>query len=258
MPNLKSEVLKNQKLIRYLLPIGGMIVATVIVPLTVFPLWDNISSLRAELSQTVAKLSRLNQKIAQIDQVRQGIATYRAEFASLDQSYPSAKDVPALIIGVSKLASENNLLIESFRINPGEVVATNSAVAASESAASASATSSGPTVPQIVSNTSSLINPEDGLLLELSIRGAISDQREFIKKLSEVRRVMFIDNISLSFKEGDGYTTRYQIEVPYGGLPPLLLPLEEPLPILSERTKDLIASLEALPLYTGSVNLPPE
>lgn len=241
----------NRKLTSYILASVAIGVAIILVPLVIYPLFIGIGEIQTQKEQASALLAKMNEKNTQINTVKQSLAEYQRQFDNLDLAYPSGKEVPALILGIGKLATENNVTITSFKINPGEIVATGSATRSA--------------TPSATDAQVSDISSKDYLTLQLSTSGELQNQKNFLVKLSEIRRLLYLKKIDLNSAltatasgiSSGNYEANTIIEVPYGGLPTSLGAVESPLPLLSKQTQELIASLSALPLYTNKLNAAP-
>ena len=136
---------------------------------------------------------------------------------------PVEKSIPSFIATLDNLTSSNGINMLNFTISKAGNIASNSS-------------SNAPSDKQIV---------KDRLTAQVSLSSTIDSLKSFVNKLSSVRKIMHILQISLSFESQDSVSADADIATYFSDLPQKLDKIDKIEPF-TDQEESLLNSLESL------------
>ncbi|MBP7740728.1 hypothetical protein KA089_00925 [Candidatus Woesebacteria bacterium] len=117
-----NMILTNRKQMVFSVAIGFAIVG--ILFFAIIPQFQQFLSLRAELEKETPKLTKLKQKLIELENIQ-----FTPEFAQssiVNSALPSKKPLLELLTSLNTIATSNSIQIENFDLNPG-IIASDTA-----------------------------------------------------------------------------------------------------------------------------------
>lgn len=212
----------------------GLIILVLTLTL-LLPKISQILKLRQTLAQEKVRLSKLSQKVADLEGLDESELSVKANF--LINSLPAEKDVPLIFASLKSLSSQTGVTLESIEVAPGEL-----------STVSAGRKTKGPPV----------------LSFEVSTHGAMEAMKNFLKQVESTIPVMQIIDVSLKSTGGEAEAD-ILLDTYFLALPKTLGALETPLVKITPNEELVYKEItrfttplteEALPsVVTGKENL---
>lgn len=200
----------------------SVVVAAVLIFLLVIPWIKEIISVQGSINQAQGRITALAQKESVLSKADSD--TISQTLGDLITALPNDKDVPSLLVGVSRLSSDAGLSIEALQISPGQV-STASAKAKNES-----------------------------VDFEVTLKGSAEALISFLKNLESARRLLVVKDISATMiGQASSLTTTLKISAPYQGFAPPPDDISNPVPTLTAGDEKVIALINKFTNYTGPV-----
>lgn len=178
--------------------LAGLIILILTLTL-LLPKINQILKIRQSLAQEKVRLSKLTQKVADLEGLDESELSLKANL--LIRSLPAEKDVPQIFATLAGLGSQTGVTLESIEVSPGEL-----------STVSAQPGTKGPPL----------------LTFEVSGRGTMEAMKSFFGQAALTIPVMKISDVSLTSTGGE-ITTDILLDTYFLALPKTLGPVETPL-----------------------------
>lgn len=176
----------------------GLIILILTLTL-LLPKINQILRTRQSLAQEKVRLSKLTQKVADLEGLDESELSLKANL--LIRSLPAEKDVPQIFATLAGLSSQTGMTLESIKVSPGEL-----------STVSAQLKTKGPPL----------------LTFKVSGRGTMEAMKSFFGQAASTIPVMKISDVSLTSAGGET-TTDISLDTYFLALPKTLGPIETPL-----------------------------
>ena len=204
----------------FLLPV----MAALLVFLTAFTfLKPKVSAIiegQKRLSQNKQALARLTEKIAALEGLNQTELTRKTDI--LLTALPAEKDVPRLLATYKGLAQEIGVVIQQIEVKPGELASPEG----------------GQVVP-----VGGQASPPPFLAFQIGVSGELEKVGIFLDELEKTLPLMRIKRVSLSQKKGNLFESGIELQAFFLSLPGELGPVEEALPLISQREEEVYRQL---------------
>lgn len=159
-----------------LISIGLSISSVLIFFALIFPKIQNIHASRQDLNTSQRKLQQLSQRLSILENVNQLDAYQNRE--TINDILPSYKPLLPLIAGFEQIASDNNLVISTFDVAPGEI-----------------STESGETV---VRSTRARVTNFDSMEITTSVIGQVENLNQFLEDVEMLAPLTEVSSINLA------------------------------------------------------------
>lgn len=195
-PNSKSNIAKYRLLT---LPTLVCLIILVLTLALLLPKINQIIKTRQSLAQEKVRLSKLTQKIADLEGLDESELSVKANL--LISSLPTEKDVPKIFATLKSLGLQTGVTLENVKVTPGEL-----------STISAQPKTKGP----------------PALSFEVSAKGTMEAMKSFLGQATSTIPVMQITDVSLERAVGEA-TADISLDTYFLLLPKTLGALETPL-----------------------------
>lgn len=239
----------------YLFPVLVGLVIVFILSRFTFPQVEQILEARRELKREKGQLEQLIKKATDLERLDE--ETLKNNFEITQKALPSEKDISGLLFTINRLRNEATISSGKFQIRPGVIStpsATPSLATSSPATPSAGKTKTGPqAVQKERSQTLASLN------FKLSLSGGFVALRNFLEKIKGISPLLVVSSLDFSQKEEEikadlGVVFHYQF------LPSFLGKIDDALPVLTEKDKEILAQISNFPDYSqipSIVNLIP-
>jgi hypothetical protein len=237
-------------------PFISVIVLVLIVIFAVLPLWNKVSEKQTQLRSAQDELRVLTQKEEALRTLDE--ESLEEQFQTAEIALPSGKEVPALLVGISRLYQEQGLELVNLKITPGKV-STQSAQPSSDPAnpspaavaETATPISGGvPTAKQVFPSTKRLD-------FDIVLSGTLEQARGFLNTLEKSLRLMLVNSFTFSQNTSGSTQITLKISAPFEPFPPIPTNFAEALPRLTKEDLDNLGKLGTYtPLTTPFTNVP--
>ncbi len=218
---MQFKELKKEQIRENLVPIL-VIVVVFFLSVTVFrPILRNSLQLRLENKKLREQFESLNKKSQLLQSLDEVEVTKRV--AKMEEVFPSEKPILNLIASLSQLAKEKNVTFGGITLNPGTI--------------------------KISSRVSSKLKKREpseseakkaGLqdfLINFVIEGKIENITAFISGLETTTPLMKIESFTIALEKG---SASLNVRVYYQTLPEMLGEIDKPVPLLTEKEKEIL------------------
>lgn len=242
-PKLTTQI--SPQLKAFSIPFVSLLVVVLVVIFAILPLWRKVSSKQTELKQDKARLSRLITKEQDLKNLDENKVA--EQFQHAEMALPSGKEVPALLVGLSRLYQDQGLGLTALKIIPGSV-ATESATP-KDSSASVNASP----LPSAKIGVGNQIFPKNRRLdFDIVLSGTLEQARGFLKTLEKSVRLMIVNSFAYSSNRTTSPTITMNISVPFEPFPALPKDFAEPLPKLSTTDNSVLSKVSSYTPVTSA------
>lgn len=221
-----EEIINQEKIRENLVPI---LTVMIIFFLTITVFRNTLSSLiklqgnNKQLGERLTLLTKKSQLLQSLDE-----AEISSKVAKLEEVFPSDKPVLSLFASLNQLALEENVAFGGIELAPGRLQKTKT-----------------DRQNQTTSNPAPAVGTSVGGLQEIdigfTIEGPLEDIADFIRQLEKNSPLTQIETLSLSL---DGLQASLQVKIFYQAFPESLGLIEKPVPVLSEKEKEILAAID--------------
>ncbi len=208
--------------------IGIGIGALLLITMGVLPQLQAMGDLRTDVSRKRPQLEKIEQKLAQLENVR-----YTPEFSQVDvisRALPSRKPLLELLTNLNLVAVTKEIEIVEFQISPG-IVATDSA----ELAAGARRT---PLQQEIAGI--------DSLELAVSVKGPRENLHEFLNEIEKISPFTTIVKLSISSRKEGETDARAELTLnTFFFTQAIKTTVDAPLPVLADQDLFVLSELSS-------------
>lgn len=222
MDRRKLEIEKlKEKLIPFLVGVTIFVLTLTIFRSTVV----NLVNLWVENQRQQEKLAALRRKTQLLQSLDKEEVMERA--LKLEEVFPSEKPVLNLLASLMQLSRRERVKFGGIGLNPGKIRQTKEKKKGTEN-------EQGPVAVK---------NELQEFMISFSIEGKLRQIISFISQLEKTAPLMKIEDVSLSL---EGPQASLGVKVYYQAFPEYLGKIEQPVPLLSEKEKEI---LEEIALY---------
>lgn len=223
----------------------GLVILALLLKI-VKPKINEIFVLRSDINLAREKLSRLTEKEATLTSFDQEVL--EKQFLVANEALPSDQDVPGFLAQMERLAQESGVLIENVSLIGGKL-----------------ATPSAEKESKVLGETSEKIPSEKGeaeFKGKVILKGVLADIFKFLSKMDGSRRVVNPEKIYLTVPPSDkatpsAVTAQLTLRVYWHPLPATLGKVDEPLPKLSQKDKEVLEKIENLAFLSKPLPISP-
>lgn len=223
--------MKNYK--RYLRIYKGVIISVLVIIISIvlfltvlFPFFKKLLVMRDNVLELQENIQLLEQKIAVLDGVDDQIL--REHLSSLDAAVPTHKSIQTLLSTIDGLNARSGLRLENVSITAPGKIATESAVSKS--------------------------SDHKQIPLSFSVRGTIAQMRAFLELTSKVKRILSINNVSLTFGDTSAGTASLNMSTFYEPLESFQHVIDKPLSPFTEQEVEILTAVAAMPWYARAID----
>lgn len=247
-PNMsKLNVPLSPEVKAFGVPFISVVVLALLVIFAILPLWNKVTSKQTQLSNAQEELKRLTEKEEKLKQLDSGLLETQFQVAEI--ALPSGKEVPALLVGISKLYNEQGMTLTNLKITPGKV-STESATPQTGGQAQ--------TPPSSAAQTGSGSNsfPSNKRLdFDIVLTGSLEQTRGFLENLEKSLRLMVVNSFSFTKSTTGSSQVSLRISAPFDPFPPIPTNFAESLPNLTASDQEILKKLSSYtPLTTPFSN----
>lgn len=207
-------------------PLVGLIILILTLTL-LLPKISQILETRQSLTQEKIRLSKLTQKVADLEGLDE--VELSAKASLMLSSLPAEKDVPRILATLKDLGSQTGVTLESIKVAPGEL-----------STISAQPETKGPPV----------------LSFKASVRGIMEGMKSFLDQVESAIPIMQITEVSLDKSEGD-VRADISLDTYFSPLPKVLGVHETPVAKITPREEFLYQKIARFTTPLVGETLPP-
>lgn len=246
--NLKVNSEVSDQIKAFGVPLISVTAVVLLVIFAIFPLWEKVSAKQTELTDRRKVLEALTTKENDLNKLDTSKIT--DQFQHAEAALPSGKEVPSLLVGLSRLYQDQGLQLTALKLTPGNV--------ASEEATLNDGTKSTNASPVVGGNVGigNQIFPKDKRLdFDLVLSGTVEQARGFLKTLEKSVRLMVVNSFTFASSKTAAPTISLKITAPFDPAPPLPTDFSVPLPALTaddEKYLNLVSTYT--PLTTPFTN----
>lgn len=247
MPNLNRPKLSTNlspEVKAFGIPLVSVLVVIAVFMLAVLPLWNKVSSKQTELNSAQEELKKLQTKEEELQKLN--VTDLENQFQIAEIALPSSKEVPALLVGISRLYQEQGMALTALKITPGKV-STESAQVKEEPGSKSPTTTPAPTAKSVTSGGKVTFASDRRLDFDLVLTGNLEQARGFLKTLEKSLRLMVVNSFAFTKSTNGSTQINLKISAPFEPFPPVPTKFSESLPTL---TKDDLDNLGKLSSFT--------
>lgn len=231
--NLKLSTQVSPELKAFSVPVVSILVVVLVVVFAILPLWKKVSAKQTQLNQDKKTLELLTLKEEELKKLDAN--KVNEQFQHAEVALPSAKEVPALLVGLSRLYQDQGLNLTALKIVPGSV-ATESA-APKDLAATANATP----LSQAKVGVGNQIFPKNRRLdFDIVLSGTLEQALGFLKTMEKSVRLMTVNSFAFASSRSLSPTITLNMSAPFEPFPPLPKDYSDPLPRLTSTDQDVL------------------
>ncbi len=218
-------IINNEKIKENLVPILTVLIIFIFTVTVFRNTLSNLLKLREENKNMNTKLAALIKKSQLLQSLDDLEISKKVE--RLEEVFPSDKPVLSLFASLNQLALEENVAFGGIKLNPGRLEKIQPSLAQDEAKNAAAAAT---------------VESSDLQELEISfsIKGQLEDIADFIRQLEKNSPLTQIESMSLSL---DGLVASLEVKVFYQDFPENLGLVEKPVPVLTEKEKEILAAI---------------
>jgi hypothetical protein len=240
-----KEYLEKMRI--YLIPIVVGLVVLVLLLKIVKPKIKEVFLLRSDIDQARQKLSHLTEKEAALASFDQEVL--KEQFLTANEALPSEQDVSGFLAQIERSAQESGILVESVSLTGG-ALATPSAEKEGE-------------VLKTTTDEDSYDKGKTEFKSRVVLKGVLANIGSFLDRLTKSRRIVSVEKVYLTVPLSEvatpsAITAQLTLKVYYQPLPTTLGQVDESLPKLSQKNKEVFEEVEnfaflskPLPLESG-------
>lgn len=247
--NLKFNTQVNDQVKSVGVPLISIIVVVLLVIFAIFPLWSKVSGKQNELSARKKTLALLTVKENDLNKLDS--SKIASQFQHAEAALPSGKEVPSLLVGLSRLYQDQGLQLSALKLTPGNVATSEAAPKSLGQSTNAS-----PVVGGNIGLGNQIFPKDKRLDFDLVLGGTLEQARGFLKTLEKSVRLMVVNSFSFANSKTSSSGITLKITAPFDPAPPLPTDFSEPLPKLTlddEKYLNIVSSYT--PLTTPFTNL---
>lgn len=236
---MKFSNMQVSSLKSFIVPALILVTIVLMIPFAFIPLLNNVKSTNDQLRQESERLAKLSEKLAVLDSLDEQEISEKLALA--EEALPVGKSLAQLVVGVQNLAARSSLLVDGVSLSPGKV-ATESAV---EKVSDKT---------QTEKSSQSKVEPKsDTLIVQLSLRGTVSQVEKFLSGLQRAKRLSFAEDVDLKSSERKSFLVEITLSIPFRPIPKLTGDvLAQPVPLLGEENKK---TLELIDQFVNITNI---
>ncbi len=223
--------MKEEKKLSDYQPFLFPVVVALLVFLTAFaflkPKIGAIIEGQRRLSQNKQVLARLTEKAAALEGLDQTELTRKTDI--LLAALPTEKDVPRFLATYKELAQKIEVVIQQIEVNPGKLATPEDEQVAPEG---------GQASPE-----GGQASPPPFLVFQIGVSGELEKVGIFLDELEKTLPLMRLKEVSLSQKEENLFESEIELQAFFLFLPGELGPVEEALPLISQREEEVYRQL---------------
>lgn len=224
----------------YLFPAIIVLVIIFILYQFTLPQVGQILEIRRELKEERQRLEQLVKKAQELEKLDE--VTLKTNFQVSQEALPSEKDVPGLLFTLARLEGEATVSVEKFQLAPGLI--STPAATPTQATPSGEKGKAKPEAPKKETKPSL-----SSLVFDLTLAGEFSAIRSFLDKITEIKPILQIPSLKISQNKGEGLKADFKINFSYQPLPLTLGKIDDPLPILTAKDKEILTEISQLPSY---------
>lgn len=221
-------IIDQEKIKENLVPILTVLIIFIFT-ITVFRnTLSNLLKLREENKNMNTKLAAMTKKSQLLQSLDEPEISKKVE--KLEEIFPSDKPVLSLFASLNQLALEENVVFGGIELTPGKLEKIQPSSVQNEADGATPATA-------VESVESSDLQEVE---ISFNIEGQLEDITDFIRQLEKNSPLTQIESVSLSL---DGLIAFLKVKVFYQGFPESLGSVEKPVPVLTEKEKEILAMI---------------
>lgn len=177
-----------------------------------------LSSENKNLSEKLSVLSKKSQLLQSLDEIE-----ISKQVKKLEEVFPSEKPILNLLTSLNQLAQEEEVIFGGLELKPGRIKKQKKSSEKTEEAV-------------VVQETTGLQEFD----ISFEIEGELENITDFTSQLEKNAPLVRIEGFSLSL---DGPSANLEVRVFYQPFPESLGSIEEPVPVLTEKEKEILEEI---------------